>query len=1544
MPSPESIAIIGMSGRFPKSRNLDEFWTNLRDGVECVSFFSEADLVYAGVDPSALDEPGFVNAGAVLEDLDQFDASFFGFSPRDAEVMDPQQRIFLEAAYHGLEDAGYDPERYSGLIGVFAGASLSSYLFDLYADPGLVSQLDEFQLAVGNDKDHLATQVSYKLNLRGPSMAIQTACSTSMVATCMACQSLLAYQCDIALAGGVSADASTSKGYYYQPGGILSPDGHCRVFDASSAGTVIGNGVGIVVLKRLSEAIADCDRIRAVVKGFALNNDGSQKVGYTAPSVEGQANVIALAQTVANASPESIGYIEAHGTGTELGDPIEIAALNQVFRARTQKNRFCAIGSVKSNIGHLDVAAGVASLIKTVLALENKVVPPSLNFLQPNPRIDFANSPFYVNTNLAPWPANGQPRRAGVSCFGIGGTNAHMILEEAPSTGLSSRTRPCCVLKLSAQSHSALETMTSNLAGYLAAHLDTDLANVSYTCDVGRKAFRHRRVIVCPDLDTGAAAKRLADRDPRRTFTAVCDSNEKSVCFMFPGQGTQRVNMALHVYRHEPEFRMEVDHCCDLLAVQLGLNMRDVLYPGDEGAADAATELARTSLTQPALFIIEYALAKLWISWGVRPAAMIGHSVGELVAACLSGVFSLEDALHLVALRGQIMARMPAGAMLAVPIPEHATFRLLNDGLSLAAVNGPSSCVIAGPTESIEKLVKELSQSSIDSHRLRTSHAFHSSLMDGAEAPFVEQVKAIRLMSPRIPFISNVTGTWITVNEATDPAYWGRHLRQTVRFGDGLVQLGEIAEPILLEVGPGQTLSNLARQQPRDLGSVTIINSLSSGDDREDEFTELLASRAKLWLHGVCGDTKGFYKHELLGRIALPGYPFERKTYWLEPSAENGNAEDANGYAATRDAENWFYYPSWKPAAPIVAEEAVYDSHRWLIFSDAEGVASQLTLRLRARGKQVVSVVPGSEFKRLDDGSYVIQPGEAADYDLLAAEEIAREDPPTIVHCWNLNLPADSEAMNGFENSQILGFDSLVHLARAIEKHYVPSSIRISVVSNQTCSVTGAESICPSKSTILGACRVIPQEYPNIQCQNIDLDFYDRSDEAVLRFAAYLEVELVSAPFDPSPAWRRGRRWIPTFESVRLPKVTEDATALRSGGVYLITGGLGKIGMALAECMARAVQAKLILTGRSDFPSRDKWDRWRNKEPSGTISEKIRRLEHIEELGADVLYYPVDASDLAGMQRVVREAEERFGPLNGVIHGAGLTSRSDSISKTTHDTAALQFQPKAFGLAILDKVIAGKELDFVLLLSSLSSILGGLGLASYAAGNIFMDTWASRRNHEGSVPWISVNWDAWTFPEDDSSGTEEGGISSEEGGDAFLRILARAPRQVVVSVSDLHVRLNQWVMRGLDGGEESQGQGIAPQHSRPANLTSTFAPPRSDAERKLANIWQQLLGVAPVGVFDNFFDLGGHSLLAIQLISRIRESFRIEFGVHKIFEAPTIAELATSIEKNEIPGEEDAATADLLALVERLSDSEIAALLEQDEHQENGRVNAEAEE
>jgi acyl transferase domain-containing protein/acyl carrier protein len=1543
MTGPESVAIIGLSGRFPKSRNVDTFWRNIRDGVECISFFSEADLIDAGMDPAEIGKPGFVNAGAVLEDLDQFDASFFGYSPRDAEIMDPQQRVFLEAAFHALEDAAYNPFTYDGLIGVFAGSGMSSYLLDLYADPALLAQLDDFQVAVGNDKDHLATQVSYKLNLRGPSVAIQTACSTSLVAVCMGCQSLLTYQCDMALAGGVSADAYTSKGYYYQPGGILSPDGHCRVFDAASKGTVIGNGVGVAVLKRLSEAIADGDHIRAVIKGFALNNDGSQKVGYTAPSVDGQAQVIALAQALAGVSPETIGYIEAHGTGTELGDPIEMAALNQVFRMRTNKKQFCAIGSVKSNIGHLDTAAGIASLIKTTLALENKALPPSLHFQTPNPRIDFSNSPFYVNTRLADWPSNGHPRRAGVSCFGIGGTNAHVVMEEAPVVGRSREVRPACVLKLSAQSQPALEAMTTNLAEYLAAHSDAHLADVSYTCDVGRKAFQHRRIVVCADLDTRAAAAVLAKRDPLRVFTASCDAKEKQVYFMFPGQGTQRLNTALEIYRNEPEFRAEVDRCSELLAPQLGLDLRHLLYPAEGREADAAVALGRTAVTQPALFTIEYALAKLWISWGVRPTAMIGHSIGEFVAACLSGVFSVEDVLQLVALRGQMMERMSPGAMLAVSLSEHATLGLLSDRLSLAAVNGPSSCVVAGPQESVERLAERLSKTSVPSRLLRTSRAFHSNMMDDVVGPFVQRVRSIRLQAPQIPFQSNVTGNGITAAEATDPGYWGRQLRQTVRFGDGLQQLSDTKGAILLEVGPGQTLGNLARQHPGDLGWPVVIASMSTGEQRELDLIALLTARGKLWLNGVEGESNRFYACERLRRVSLPGYPFERKGYWLEPSAQDRGGEEATVYQAARGAGNWFYYPSWKPAPPISKSETAKGSQRWLVFSDGEGVASRLVHQLNLHGEHFATVVPGDEFARLNDRTYTIRPGQATDYALLMEEEITTAASVTIIHCWSLTLPTEPTSQKTFEESETLGFDSIVYLAQALAKHYLENPIRIYVVSNGLYAVTGAEPISPAKALVLGPCRVIPQEYPNIQCQNIDLDLYEKSEEKISEIAGYLQAEITSAMFEPAVGWRKGRRWIQTFESVHLPERPDDSCAPRSGGVYLITGGLGKIGLTLAESLARTAQAKLILTGRSNFPLRDQWDKWLNESPSSAISEKIRRLQLIDDLGAEVLTFQVDSADFAEMQRVVHEAEQRFGPLNGVIHGAGNTSRGHYLSETTRDSAAQHFHAKAAGLIVLDELIAGKELDFVLLLSSLSSILGGLGLAAYSAGNLFMDAWAIRRNQEGLVPWISVNWDAWEFPEYGESASEENGISPEMGADAFLRILARLPRQVIVSISDLHVRLKQWVAGDRDAGDASQEQRVAPRHSRPANLTSTFATPRGEAEHTLVEIWQQLLGITPIGIFDSFFELGGHSLLAIQLISRIRESFRIEVEVRKVFEAPTIAELAASIETHRAPAREGAATADLLTFVEQLSDSEIAALLGQEKFsQGNDRLKSEA--
>ncbi|MEG4457204.1 beta-ketoacyl synthase N-terminal-like domain-containing protein [Microcoleus sp. N9_A1] len=876
----EGIAIIGMAGRFPGAKNVDDFWQNLRDGVESISFFTEEELKSSGIDESVVRDPRYVKARAVLEDIELFDASFFGFNPREAEITDPQHRFFLESAWEALENAGYNSETYEGSIGVYAGAgSFNTYfLNNLYPNHQLRESVGDFQLAIANEKDFLSTRVSYKLNLKGPSVTVQTACSTSLVSICMACQNLLNYQCDMALAGGVSIGVNQKTGYFYKEGMILSPDGHCRAFDAKAQGTVSGSGVGIVVLKRLEEAIADGDYIHAVIKGCAINNDGAFKIGYTAPSIDGQAQAIADALAIAEIPPETVTYIEAHGTGTPLGDPIEIAALTQAFSLETQKKGFCAIGSAKTNIGHLDTAAGVTGLIKTVQALKHQLIPPSLHFEQANPKIDFANSPFYVNTQLSEWKAGKTPRRAGVSSFGIGGTNAHVVLEEAPSVEESGESRPSQLLVLSAKTSSALDSATANLSNHLKQHPDENLADVAYTLQVGRRAFSHRRIVVCNDIEEGITA--LDTLDPKRVFTNLQESKNRPVVFMFSGQGSQYINMSLELYQVEPTFREQIDICSEILKPHLGIDLRHVLYPSESEAA--TNQLKQTAITQPTLFAIEYALAKLWMSWGVQPKAMIGHSIGEYVAACLAGVFSLEDALSLVAARGKLMQQLPAGSMLAVPLPEQQVQAFLGNKIDLAVISGASMSVVSGATDAIDKLQQKLVEKGVECRRLHTSHAFHSQMMEPILEPFTEQVKKINLKSPKIPYLSNVTGNWITATEATSPSYYAQHLRQTVRFADGLQQLLKDPNQILLEVGPGRTLNTLAKQHPNKASGQIVLSSLRHPQDQNSDVAFLLTTLGKLWLGGVQIDWSKFYADEQRYRIPLPSYSFERQRYWIE--------------------------------------------------------------------------------------------------------------------------------------------------------------------------------------------------------------------------------------------------------------------------------------------------------------------------------------------------------------------------------------------------------------------------------------------------------------------------------------------------------------------------------------------------------------------------------------------------------------------------------------------------------------------------------------
>jgi amino acid adenylation domain-containing protein len=1513
----DAIAIIGMTGRFPGAPSLDAFGQNLREGVESISFFSAEELIAAGFAAELVERPDYVRAKGVLDRVAWFDAAFFGFTPREAAWMDPQHRIFLECTWEALENAGYDSETYAGRIGVFAGVSPNTYLLANLYSPELFAQ-GGLQTLIGNHGDSLTTRVSYKLNLLGLSVNVQTACSTSLVAVSLGCESLLNGQCDMVLAGGVSISVPVQAGYVYEAGGIASPDGHCRAFDAQARGTVGGDGVGVVVLKRLADALRDGDSIRAVIKGWALNNDGALKVGYTAPGVDGQRQVIAAALARAGVAPDTIGYVEAHGTGTPLGDPIEVAALTQAFRASTQRSGFCALGSVKTNIGHLDAAAGVAGLLKTVLALQTKQLPPSLHYAAPNPQIDFANSPFYVNAALAEWPASGTPRRAGVSSFGIGGTNAHVVLEEAPAPAPSGDARAWQLLVLSAKTASALDAQLAQLASYLQQHHDANLADVAYTLQVGRRGFEQRLALVCRDRAEALAL--LESLPPDRTWSGVI-GRERAVVFMFPGQGAQFAGMGWELYQAEPVFRAAFDRCCELFRPHLGRDLREMLYSRDEGrttkdesepssfvprpSSDAAS-LDQTQYTQPALFAVEYALAQLWMSWGVRPQAMLGHSLGEYVAACLAGVFDLEDAVALVAARGRLMQSLPAGAMLAVPMGEAELRPLLGPGLSLAAINAPELCVISGPVETVAAFHEQLVARGSQGWRLATSHAFHSAMLEPIMETFAAQVARVALRPPQIPFVSNVTGDWITPDEATDPAYWVRHLRQPVQFARGLQTMQEEPDRLLLEVGPGRTLRRFAQAQG---DAQNVFTSLQSAAEPASEQAFMLAALGQLWVAGALLDWQHLHTNERRRRLPLPSYPFERQRYWVEPHQPPGALDDAPTLSGKRpNLADWLYLPTWRqslPPAPV-AQAALAEQHEgWIVFADASVFSAQLVARLEQAGQAVIVVRAGERFAQLSERAYQLNPDCPQDYVALLHGLRAQPVPQKIAHLWSLTPQHARSDDAFFVQCQRTGYYSLLYLAQALEQAQMTQPIQIEVVTNDAAGVTGGEAVRPAKTLLLGPCKVIPQEYLNVSLHCLDVVV----PLAKRRMAALIDqllAEFQSSSTDRLIAYRGAQRWVQSFEPlVQADAASGQARRLRPGGVYMITGGFGNVGLQLAEYLARSYQARLVLLGRSPFPARAEWAGWlaRHDESDG-VSERIRRVQACEALGAEVLVVVADVADEAQLRATLKQTLARFGTLNGVLHTAAARRGPESLQPITTITRAAseaQFQAKVRGTAVLAKVLRGRQLDFCMLFSSNAAILGGLGFAAYAAANLYLDAFAAEAQRNGAGYWLSVNWDGW--PADAAAmpampmhtSLEHYTMTRAEAVAALERALALPASQVIIATGDLPARLAVWIRReplGRAAGATQAGQ-AAPVHPRPD--VGAYVAPRDEIERKLAAIWEDLLGIERAGVEDNFFALGGHSLLALQLISQVRTAFQIELAIATFFEVPTIAGLAQSV-------------------------------------------------
>ncbi|ATB32460.1 type I polyketide synthase [Melittangium boletus] len=1463
------IAVVGMSGRFPGARDIDEFWTNLRDGVESITRFSEQELLAQGVEPEVLKDPHFRGAGAYLEDIDQFDAAFFGYTPREAEIAAPQLRFLLETGWSALEHAGYDPERYKGRVGVYAGVGTDFYLL-LNVFPNRVALekmgLGHFQLGAGNAKDFMANRLCFEFNLKGPGVSVQTGCSTSLVATHMACQSLLSRECDMMLVGAATLQPNQKTGYFWYEGGVLSPDGRCQAFDAEAKGTVFGSGVAVVVLKRLTDAIADGDQVYAVIRGSAINNDGSRKADFMAPGVAGQTEVIIEALNAADVSPETISYVEAHGTGTAMGDTIEVSALTQAFRTDTQAKRFCALGSVKPNIGHLDVVAGMSSLIKTVQALRHRQMPPSLHYRVPNPSIDFANSPFFVNDTLREWKAGPTPRRAGVSSFGIGGTNAHVVLEEAPALPPTSASRPWQLLLLSARTPTALESVTQRFATHLRQHPEQPLADVAFTLQQGRRGFSHRRILVCRGREDALSV--LDAQDLSRMPSNLMEASERPVAFMFPGGGAQYPDMARELHDSEPVFRQEVERCARFLQPHLGLDLRSLLYPFPDKAEEASRLLQRGLYGLPALFTTEYALARLWLSFGIRPQALIGHSLGEYAAACLAGVFSLEDALTLVLTRARLFESLPSGAMLSVSLPEAHVRSRLAPGLSLAAINAPSLCVVSGPSDAIDSLQRQLSSEGTECHRVRISVSSHSEMVEPILPEFSRVLSSLRFHSPSLPFVSNVTGTWAT-DEVATPAYWARHLRHTVRFSEGLRTLLSDSSRVLLEVGPGQVLSSLAKQHSR---STPVFSSTRHPQEKQSDSAFLLSTLGRLWMEGVPVDWMGFYAHERRRRVPLPSYPFERQRYWMDPPDAKEATQGKRERMANRETDlaDWFHAPSWKQSntsTPVRGDERVQESAspgRWLFFQDEQGVGEALALELEKAGHQVLTVKPGEGFTHPSPTTFTIDPVSPTDHEALLRHLHERDQRPTaIVHLWNVTGEDNaSTPRKRYETAWRQGFQSLRHLAQALGARPANAGevLPVHVLTSHLQAVTGEESLHPEKALVLGACEALSREYPHLRAHPIDVVTPAKGTPQAARLVRQLFAEVTSGHETNPVALRGPRRWVRSQEPLKLAPATSEPR-LRQRGTYLLTGGASGLTRALAEHLARTVQARLVVVGRTELP--------------------MSEVQALQTQGAEVLTLRAEPGNLEQYQSVLEQTKTRFGALHGVLHAPEEGEEAGG-----------------WELLVLAGALEGQALDFCVLQSSPTAPARGMEGASGLASRELIAALVQQRAQESTWAWIGIDWrgplegGAQAVQARKGSVLEALTLTPDEAVRAISRVLGtEAPGCVQVSPVTLRLADRRALTETLSGRHEPEASAPRRLHARPS-LPSGYEAPRDETERTIAALWQQTFGIEQVGIRDNFFELGGNSMIASQLRPRLVSALGMELPIRVLFEAPTIAELA----------------------------------------------------
>jgi acyl transferase domain-containing protein/thioesterase domain-containing protein/NAD(P)-dependent dehydrogenase (short-subunit alcohol dehydrogenase family)/acyl carrier protein len=1357
------IAIVGMALRVPGSRNVDEFWANLRNGVESIRTVDSDELLANGEKPERIVRSDYVARTADLPDMEMFDADFFGLSPKEAAIMDPQHRQFLECAWEAMENAGRPPESMAGPVGVFAGSGMGSYFyFNVCSHRDLVDNVGMFLLRhTGNDKDFLATRASFLFDLHGPSVNVQTACSTSLVAVHYACQSLLGRECDMALAGGVTIELPHRRGYVYHDGEILSPDGHCRAFDHRAAGTVFGSGVGVVVLRRLADALADGDPIHAVIKATAINNDGGNKAGYLAPSVDGQAGAIVEAQALAGVDADSIGYVECHGTGTYLGDPIEIEALTQAFRQSTQRRAFCRVGSVKTNIGHLDTAAGVVSLIKAALAVRHGEIPPSLGFEKPNPSIDFANSPFVVNDRLTPWSNDRGPRRAGVNSLGVGGTNAHAVVEEPPRIAarvLATDASPQ-LLVFSARSRKALDQAGYRLADALDADPSLALSDAAYTLFAGRRHFDQRRIVAVRDRADAIDVLRRPELRRGHTHSKIAASG---AVFMFPGGGSQHAGMARNLYHGDAAFRAAVDEGLSYLPRNLAAEIRELCFTDGSLPADASLRLLRPSLQLPAILIVEVAVARRWIREGLAPKALIGHSMGENAAACVAGVLSLDDAVNLVRLRGELFDTVPRGGMLSIPLSEQELRARLPDDLDLASVNGPELCVVSGPAERLAAFGALLGESGIDAQVVPIDIAAHSRMLEPILAQFEAFLRTLRLDAPRIPIVSNLTGTWLTETQARDPMYWVRHLRSTVRFSAGLKTLAEEAGRVFIEVGPGRTLCSLSKVQGF-IDANQVINSLPHPEEPVADDVHLLGAFGRAWATGLDVPIGNAWPPQACRRVSLPTYPFQRQRYFLD-RIETAPAQSADApLMKVADIADWGYRPVWRQRAADIVHDADHSTATWLLFLDDAGVGEVMASRLRALGHSVAVVRCGDNYRRVDRGNFVLCPEHGrTGYDSLLADLTADGDLPSrVVHLWLLTGEESFRPGSSFFHRNIeRGFYALFFLGKALASTDGVNALRITVIGNGFQRV-GQESLpYPEKATVLGPALVLPKEMPGVEVRVVDIPFermgrvpstgfsafFDRrpAGDGAVSEAAVSAVwdELFAEPGTEVVAIRQAKRWVQSQEKIRLEAPPDAASGLRDGGVYVVTGGLGDLALALSEALARRYRARFVLVARQDVPSPETWDSVLAGRASLRTRRLVEALRRIEEAGGEVLCVRGDVTNPLDVRSAFDAAEKRFGRIDGVLHAAG-TVRDELIQMKQVSDVEDVLAPKVYGTSVLRDEMKGRGIGLFVLFSSTSTDTAPAGQVDYVAANCFLNAVAEADAARTDQRTLAVHWGVW---------------------------------------------------------------------------------------------------------------------------------------------------------------------------------------------------------